>query len=439
MVRHSGAQPQISAAASGTVRRLPMQQKWQLREQELAEASQAIQQTPLASPKLPAALPRRPVYRTGLVPQSSNETTASGYRTADSDLYVTPRDKPSTLTRRRRERGPARSGMCGCGSRPKNIEKVELPLERPSDDAQKELPPVNAISDRSPPASIQEEPSSVSEQPDEQAGPSAALKNWHWHPDHAVQRAQRVELNEGGGLKFSKDEPGQPGAAELPTEEVADPYIDNYIAAQQAHNGLRGVVMICTRSTNHNAVIYRARRKGDTGGSVRSTSSKSRDSNQLSAGAAASVFDTNDPLDYYWYDNAPDFVKKRRKKGVLSDRIEMSVFEKTGFGLSIDDKRAAAEGVVIAKMVAMPDSVFAGASDVDGPFGSLVPGEFRLENCEDGVERFLTVINNQQCFAEKVYISTQAQRFNPIPKVLFVRLIGLNVETGERVSQDLSA
>ena len=285
---------------------------------------------------------------------------------------------------------------------------------------------------------IQEELPTDSGNSDEMAGPSAALKNWYWHCDHAEQRAQRVELNEGGGLKFSQDAPGQPGAAETPTEELADPYIDNYVAAQQVHNDLRGVVLICTRSTNHNAVIYRARRKGDTGGSIRS-SPKSRGTNQLSAGAAASVFDTDDPLDYFWYDNAPDYVTKRRKQGVLSDRIEMTGFEKKGFGLSIDENRASTEGVVVAKMVAMPDSVFVGAPDVDGPFGKLTPGEFRLENCEDGVARLLTVINNQQCFAEKVYISTQAQRFNPIPKVLFVRLFGVNVETGKRVVQDLKA
>ena len=116
---------------------------------------------------------------------------------------------------------------------------------------------------------------------------------------------------------------------------------------------------------------------------------------------------------------------------------EFSTFYETEFGYQWH--RSAEEGVVIAKMVAMPDSVFAGVSSVDGPFGLLVPGEFRLQDCEDGLERFLTVINNQQCFAEKVYISTQAQRFNPIPKVLFVRLFGLNVETGERVIQDLTA
>ena len=435
MVRDSSAQLQTSASSSGTVRRLPLQQKWQLREQQRRAGSEPTQQTATASPTIPAALPRRPVYQSGLVPQSSNETVESGYRTADSDIYATPRDKPGPVARRRRERGPVRSGLCGCGSRPKKIEKAELdlPLERPLGDLQLEMPPIDVPPEKTPATSHEE-----SEQLDEQAGPSAALSNWYWHPDHAEQRAQRVELNEEGGLKSSKDEPGQPGAPELPTEEVADPYIDNYIAAQQVHNGLRGVVMICTRSTNHNAVVYRARRKGDLGGSVRSTSSKSRDSSQLSAGAAASVFDTNDPIDYYWYDNAPDFVKKRRKKGILTDRIEMSSFEKTGFGLSIDDKKAAAEGVVIAKMVAMPDSVFAGASKVDGPFGLLTPGEFRLEHCEDGVDRFLTVIDKQQCFAEKVYISTQTQRFNPIPKVLFVRLIGVNVETGERISQDLT-
>ena len=431
MVRDSGATSR-SQFASGTVRRLPLQQKWQLREQREG-ASQQTQQTPAPKPK--PALPHRPVYRPELVTQSSNETAVSGYtyRTAESELYATPRPSgttPVASARRRRERAPARSGLCGCGSRPKATEEAPVGVSvatRPVDE------PLGKIA-----LPVQEEPQPVSGQSDELAAPGAALKNWYWHRDHAEQRAQRVELNEGGGLKFSQDSPGQPGAAETPTEELADPYSDNYVAAQQVHNDLHGVVLICTRSTNHNAVIYRARRKGDTGGSIHS-SSKSRSTNQLSAGAAASVFDTDDPLDYYWYDNAPDFVKKRRKQGVLSDRIEMTGFEKKGFGLSINDNRASTEGVVIAKMVAMPDSVFVGAPDVDGPFGLLTPGEFRLENCEDGVARFLTVINNQQCFAEKVYISTQAQRFNPIPKVLFVRLFGVNVETGERVVQDLQA
>jgi hypothetical protein len=429
--------------ASGTVYTLPLQQRWQLREAE----REAAQQTPKApSPRVPAALPRRPVARTGggstpslhvLVPQRSSETSASivsaGYTTPESEVYMTPAgDAPSAApVRRRRERAPARGGMCGCGSRPKDT------IEEPPESGE-ELPAVEPAPPPAVEAAAEVEASPVPEEVAEESGPDLALKRWYWHRDHAAERAKRMELNEGGGLKSSKDTPGQPGAAELPTQALEDPYIDSYIAAQQLHNGLNDVVMICTRTMNHNTVIYRARRKGDTGGSINS-SSKSRDPSQLSPAAAASVFDTDDPMDYYWYDNAPDFVTKRRATGVLTDRIEMNGFEKKGFGLNIDDKRAAAEGVVVVKMVAMPDSVFAGVPDVDGRYGVLKPGEFRLEHGEDGVARFVTVISNQQCYAEKIYISTQNQRFNPIPKVMFVRLFGRNVDTGESVTQDVKA
>lgn len=425
LVRESGAPSQSATTSSGTVRRLPLQQKWQrqLRE-ERAGASQRKQQVQVADPRIPAALPHRPVFNAAVAVHSGSASSPSGYKTPESDFYENPRIRADSSipasAHSSSGSGKRRHGLCGCGSRPES--HSEVPVHVPTKPA---------------PVPI-EDPSPVSEPPDRETGPSVALKNWYWHQGHAEKRAERVELNEGGGLKFSKDTPGQPGAADLPTEEIADPYIDNYIATQQLHNNLRGVVLICTRSTNHNVVVYRARREGDTGGSINS-SSKSRNTNQLSAGAATSVFDTDDPLDYFWYDNAPDFVEKRRRKGVLSDRIEMTGFEKKGFGLSIDENRASTEGVVVAKMVAMPTSVFASAPDVDGPFGLLTPGEFRLENCEDGVDRLVTVINNQQCFAEKIYISTQAQRFNPIPKVMFIRIFGINVETGDRVTQDLKA
>ena len=57
-------------------------------------------------------------------------------------------------------------------------------------------------------------------------------------------------------------------------------------------------------------------------------------------------------------------------------------------------------------MVAMPESVFVGMSAVLGRYGLHQPGEFRLEDCEDGVARFVTLVNGTECFAEKLYIST---------------------------------
>ena len=57
-----------------------------------------------------------------------------------------------------------------------------------------------------------------------------------------------------------------------PTEELSDPYIDNYIAAQQLPHsewpgtgtGLKNVLMAITRTRNHNVVVYRANMVSET-------------------------------------------------------------------------------------------------------------------------------------------------------------------------------
>lgn len=437
----TAAPASAAAPRSGQVVRLK-KQPWQLREEARAAglpppsgAAPSLipqKQAPAPLPHRPAPSPHRASFASS-VPEASAPASATLVTSADAN--------PKRERRRPRAREEP-GGACGCAGRQRR--------EEPDPEPELELEPEGAV-----------ELELVEADEVEEGGPTAALRRWHWNTEQAPARAERVKLNAGGGLESTPDEPGKPGAALIPTEGLVDPYIDNYISAQVLNNDLQDVLMICTRTRNHNAVIYRARRKGDLGGSIATPRQRRTSSaDVLSAPAKASAFDTTDPLDYFWYDNAPDFVAKRRAKADLTDRVEMNMFEKKGFGLLVDDERSASEGIVIAKMVAMPESVFAGAPTIEGRtytsnphrayisreisdkllvltgYGTHAPGEFRLVECEDGSARFVTLVKNRECYAEKLYISTVEQRFNPIPKIMYVRLFGCDVETGEKVVQD---
>jgi hypothetical protein len=96
------------------------------------------------------------------------------------------------------------------------------------------------------------------------------ITDWHWHSSKWEARASRTTLNDAGGYESSEDHPGygtQPGPdLRSPTEELADPYIDNFVAAHQlphsewpgSGTALENVLMVVTRTRNHNAVVYRA-------------------------------------------------------------------------------------------------------------------------------------------------------------------------------------
>ena len=64
-----------------------------------------------------------------------------------------------------------------------------------------------------------------------------------------------MKCNEGGGLEESQSPPGK-----NPTEELSDPYIDDFLASQQLNHGLTGLLMAITRTDNNNTVVYQVRR-----------------------------------------------------------------------------------------------------------------------------------------------------------------------------------
>jgi len=86
------------------------------------------------------------------------------------------------------------------------------------------------------------------------AGMAAA---WHWDESQVAGRAAQVTLNAEGGLESSEVTPGK-----TPTQELSDPYVDNFVGALQQAKGVKPL-MIITRTDNSNTVVYAANVCGD--------------------------------------------------------------------------------------------------------------------------------------------------------------------------------
>jgi hypothetical protein len=83
---------------------------------------------------------------------------------------------------------------------------------------------------------------------------ASRMSGWHWDASNAEERASRVKCNEEGGLEECESKPQK-----NPTEDLSDPYIDDFLACQQLNHGLNGLLMAITRTDNNNTVVYQAR------------------------------------------------------------------------------------------------------------------------------------------------------------------------------------
>ena len=80
------------------------------------------------------------------------------------------------------------------------------------------------------------------------------MSGWHWDASNLEERASRVRCNDEGGLEESENKPGK-----NPTEDLSDPYIDDFLACQQLNHGLDGLLLAITRTDNSNTVVYQVR------------------------------------------------------------------------------------------------------------------------------------------------------------------------------------
>jgi len=204
---------------------------------------------------------------------------------------------------------------------------------------------------------------------------------WHWDPSQIEARAKRVKCNAAGGLESSEVE-ASPGT----TDELDDPYIDNFIAAQQKDHGLTNLLMVITRTDNNNVVVY-----------------------QLGEG--------NCMINQFWFDITPSYIQRHRKNGVLHDRCEFGLLDRLGYGLSVTQSG----DETYASMTAMPKELKQDAKVV----------------WVDGVPRLVGNLNSKEVYLEKMYIKTEKRWMNPIPKIRFVRMFGIGVQDGEKEVQDV--
>ena len=90
------------------------------------------------------------------------------------------------------------------------------------------------------------------------------------------------------------------------------------------------------------------------------------------------------PIDTFWFDIEPSYVRSRRKKKNNLDRIEFGMMDNRGYGLKISQRN----GVYYCKMAAMPNKL---------------SQEFRVVYVE-GSARLVGLVRGEECYMEKLHI-----------------------------------
>lgn len=123
------------------------------------------------------------------------------------------------------------------------------------------------------------------------------------------------------------------------------------------------------------------------------------------------------PMGVYWLDIDPAYVEANRKKGVMSDRSEISYLEKKiAYGLTAT---SAGPGEHDISLVALPQKVI------------------RLKECPVLKRpRAFTSILGREARLERIYVESK-ENFFGLPTVLHVLVAGVTVDTNEPIVQKL--
>jgi hypothetical protein len=124
------------------------------------------------------------------------------------------------------------------------------------------------------------------------------------------------------------------------------------------------------------------------------------------------------PVDVYWMDVDPAYVKKARAKGRESDRVDLNYMEKTmAYGLSAKAIDGEA-GAYTIKLVAFGDRAIK---------VYLKEGKIIAE----------MTVSGQQCNLQCIDITSVERTLRPA-KVVHVDLYGENLETGELITERIT-
>jgi len=153
------------------------------------------------------------------------------------------------------------------------------------------------------------------------------------------------------------------------------------------------ILFFIARSKNLNLVVYEALVDESTG--------------QLKS---------DKPVEVYWQDIDPEYVKKARSNGVTSDRNELNYIEKTmAYGLSFTPADGKPKGYYTVKLVSFPDRLV------------TVWRDKSTGKCRANI-----AINGKQCELDQIYVETKEGWMGP--KVQWVDLTGTD-ETGKKVHE----
>jgi len=153
------------------------------------------------------------------------------------------------------------------------------------------------------------------------------------------------------------------------------------------------VTFIIERSKNKNVVVYEALLKDGK-------------------------IDNAKPIDVYWQDIDPAYVKANRAKGKLDDRENLNMIENSmAYGCSAkhDDKKP---GTYKVNCVAISDKdlTLVGPDD---------KGEFHVR----------LAIKGKMCNLVRVFVHSVDRLFGLMPKVEWVEFVGFDIESGELITE----
>jgi hypothetical protein len=245
---------------------------------------------------------------------------------------------------------------------------------------------------------------------------SSTAGRWHWDSSMLAERAARTVLTEEGGMDWDQLQAiaqRQPEAVDLPqwkgprdkwgplTEPAMnsgalyDPYGDNFMAAHQRSWPNHRLLMTATKSSNANIVCYRAVVTGDY---------------RLA---------TKEPIEQFWFDIEPSYVKKHRKKKTRDDAVKMNFLEKSGFGLTVSIDNSGEQSSLGCTMNGMPKHL---------------KQEFRLVWCGPRDPRLVGLVKGRSCYMEKLHFSCRPRKPNPVPHIDKVTIFGTAVDDGAKLT-----
>jgi hypothetical protein len=124
------------------------------------------------------------------------------------------------------------------------------------------------------------------------------------------------------------------------------------------------------------------------------------------------------PIDAYWLDIDPEYVKASRKSGKMDDRCELNLIDRTvAYGHSV--------GAPVAQ---------AALTSYEVSFVALSDRKMLLTSVAGGTPVILSKINGQDAAVVRIYVkATEPKHFWQMPSVEYVELHGVDPATGESV------